>query len=75
MQSITSSFLSLNIQDFLKGLIMTIGCAVFAIIAESCQKGQFIFDFTAIWHTGLAAGVVYLSKQFFTPAKAITPIQ
>ena len=75
MQTITSSFLSLNTQDLLKGLIMTVGGAVFTMVAQTIQNGQFTFDFIAIWHTGIAAGVVYLSKQFFTPAKAITPIQ
>jgi hypothetical protein len=72
MQKITSGFLSLNTQDFLKGLIITIGSAVFALVAESIQKGQFTFDFTAIWHTGVAAGVAYLGKQLFTPARIIS---
>ena len=75
MQKITSRFLSLNAQDFLKGLIITIGSAIFAMIAESIQKEQFTFNFTSIWHTGVAAGVTYLSKQLFTITKTVSTLQ
>ncbi|SDP49105.1 hypothetical protein SAMN05428975_1442 [Mucilaginibacter sp. OK268] len=75
MQKITSNFLSLNTQDFIKGLIITIISAVFTLVAESVQKGQFTFDFTTIWHTAVAAGIAYLGKNLFTPAKTIIPVQ
>lgn len=75
MQKITSRFLTLNTQDFLKGGIVSVGSAVFAFVAESINKGQFTFDFTTIWHTAAAAGITYLSKNLFTPAKAVTPVQ
>jgi len=75
MQKITSNFLSLDIQDFIKGLIITITSAVFTLVAESVQKGHFTFDFTTIWHTAVAAGIAYLGKNLFTPAKTIIPIQ
>jgi hypothetical protein len=75
MQKITSNFLSLNTQDFIKGFIITIISAVFTLVAESVQKGQFTFDFTTIWHTAVAAGIAYLGKNLFTPAKTIIPIQ
>lgn len=67
----TSNLYSLNLQDATKGLCMAIGAAIFALIAESIQRGQFTFDFTAIWHTAVAATVAYLGKNFFTPAKII----
>ncbi|SDE88896.1 hypothetical protein SAMN05216464_110198 [Mucilaginibacter pineti] len=75
MQKITSRFLSLNTQDFFKGLIVTVASAVFALVAESVEKGQFTFDYTSIWHTAVAAGMAYLGKQFFTPAQAVISIQ
>lgn len=71
IQMKTSEKYSLDLQDAVKGLIMAVGAAVFALIAESLQKGQFTFDFTAIWHTAVAAAIVYLSKNFFTPTKVI----
>ena len=74
MQKITSNFLSLNTQDFIKGLIVTIISAVFTLVAESVQQGQFTFDFTNIWHTAFAAGIAYRGKNLLTPAKTITPV-
>lgn len=75
MQKITSRFLNLNTRDFLKGLTITIGSAVFAMVAESIQKEQFTFNFTSIWHTGVAAGVTYLSKQLFITTKTASTFQ
>lgn len=75
MQKITSNFLSLNTQDFIKGFIITIISAVFTLVAESVQQGRFTFDFTTIWHTAVAAGIAYLGKNLFTPAKTVIPIQ
>ena len=68
----TSNLFSLNLHDFAKGLIVAVGTAVFALVAESVQNGHFTFDFTAIWHTAVAAVVAYLAKNFFTPAKSVT---
>jgi hypothetical protein len=65
MQKITSNFLSLNTQDFIKGLIITVTSAVFTLVAESVQQGRFTFDFTTIWHTAVAAGIAYLGKNLF----------
>lgn len=71
MQKTTSNFLSLNTQDFIKGLIVTIISAVFTLVAESVQQDRFTFNFTTIWHTAVAAGIAYLGKNLFTPAKPI----
>ena len=63
-----SSFLSLNIQDFVRGLIMAVGGAVYAVFQSSFSAGVFTIDWTNIWHIALGAIVVYLGKNFFTPA-------
>ena len=75
MQKITSSFLSLNTQDFLKGGIVAVGGAVVSTIETSLSAGSLKFDWKQIGLTALAAGVAYLSKNLFTPAKAVTPVQ
>ena len=62
-----SSFLNLNWQDLAKGFIVAVLGAIVAIIAPSIQAGNFTFDWTTIWHTGVAAGVAYIGKNFFTP--------
>lgn len=71
----TSNLFSLNLQDAVKGLIVAVGTSLFAFVAESVEKGQFTFDFTTMWHTAVAATVVYLSKNFFTPATIVKPVQ
>ena len=63
-----STLFTLNVQDFIKGLIMAILGAVIAVIQSSLNAGTFIFDWTNIWHVALAAIVAYLVKNFFTPA-------
>lgn len=62
-----SSFLNLNVQDFLKGLVMAVGGAVVAIVAPSIQDGSLVFNWTSIWHTAVASGLAYLAKNLFTP--------
>ncbi|HXS58998.1 MAG TPA: hypothetical protein VN726_22900 [Hanamia sp.] len=62
-----SSFLNLNLQDLIKGLLTAIGGAVMAIILPSIQAGNLTLDWTTIWHTAVAAGLAYLSKNLFTP--------
>ena len=62
-----STFLNLNIQDFLKGLIMTVGGGIVAIIAPSIESGAFVFDWTVIWHTAVATGLTYIAKNLFSP--------
>ena len=62
-----SSFFNLNWQDFLKGLVVAVLGAMVAIIAPSIQDGSLTFDWTTIWHTGVAAGVAYIGKNFLTP--------
>ena len=63
-----STFFSLNVQDFLKGLIVAIGGGVVAIIAPSIQDGGFIFNWAAVWHTAVASGLAYIAKNLFSPA-------
>lgn len=75
MKTITSCFLELNKSDLLKGLLMAVGGAVFAVVAPSIEHAKFVFDFTAIWHTAVAAGFVYLGKNLFTPAKEVKPVE
>lgn len=64
----------LNIQDWIKGLVMSVGGAVFAVVESSIDAGIFVFDWTNIWHVALAAGVVYIGKQFLTGQPKVVEI-
>lgn len=75
MQKITSSFLSLNIQDILKGLIVAAGGAAVAAIETSLSAGELSFNWKQIGLTALAAGVSYLGKNLFTKPTIVTPVK
>lgn len=70
----TTKFLSLSAQDFIKGLIMAIGGGVVAIIAPSIQSGEFVFNWTTIWHTAVASALAYLAKNLFSSTPKIVEV-
>lgn len=61
-----SNFLSLNWQDFGKGLIMAILTPAVLIVQQSLEAGVFVFDWKSIGLASVAGGVAYLVKNFFT---------
>jgi membrane protein implicated in regulation of membrane protease activity len=68
---VTSKQFSLNINDFLKGLLMAVGTPVIAILISSLQSGSFNFDWKMIGTVALSSALVYLSKNFFTPSAIV----
>jgi hypothetical protein len=69
----TSSLFSLDFKDLGKGLLVAIGGAVIATIQASVQVGTLTLNLKTISSVALAAGLSYLAKNFFTPARPITP--
>ena len=61
-----SNFLKLNINDFLKGLIVAILTAVFTVIYNTVQAGSLTFDWKAILTAAILAALGYLSKNLIT---------
>ncbi len=68
----TSSLFTLDFKDLSKGLLVAIGGAVIAAIETSLQAGSLTFNWKSIGGVGLAAGISYLGKNFFTSAQTIT---
>jgi hypothetical protein len=64
-----SNFLSLNGNDFLKGLLMAALVPVFTILTESLNVGVLTFNWKAIGIAAVAGGVGYLTKNLFTAPK------
>jgi len=62
-----SSFLSLNLQDLLKGAIMAGLGAALAIIEPLLSSGNFVINWQNVWHMAAGAAVIYLIKNFMTP--------
>lgn len=65
----TSNFLSLNLRDIAKGLLMAILTPVVVIVQQSIESGTFTFDWKSIGVAALGGGVAYLIKNFFTSNK------
>lgn len=62
----TSNFLSLNLRDIAKGLLMAVLTPVVVIIQQSIEAGVFTFDWKSIGLAAIGGGVAYLAKNFFT---------
>jgi hypothetical protein len=71
----TSSLFSLNLSDLGKGFAVAAGGAVITAVENAVQAGSFSFDWKTIGGVALAAGLSYLGKNFFTPAKLVTPAE
>jgi hypothetical protein len=69
----TSNIFSLDLRDAAHGLIVAVGGAVVSTIEVSLNAGSLTFNWKQIGLTALAAGLAYLGKNFFTPAKNVTP--
>jgi hypothetical protein len=61
-----SKLFSLNVKDFLKGLVVSVIGAVLGLIQPSIEAGNLVFDWKKIGTLALGAGISYLIKQFIT---------
>ncbi len=61
-----SNFLSLNLQDIAKGLVMAVLTPIVTVIGQSIEAGNFTYDWKSIGLAALAGGFAYLVKNFFT---------
>jgi len=64
-----SSFLSLNLQDAFKGLIVAVTTSILGLLYPVINAGALPTgsELKVIAIGGLTAGVAYLLKNFFTP--------
>jgi hypothetical protein len=42
-------------------------------VAQSISAKAWVFDWTTIWHTAVAAGFAYLVKNFFSTTATVVP--
>jgi len=61
----SSSFLTLNLKDFAKGLLVAVLSAVFGVVTTSLEAGSLIFDWKAIATIALSAALAYIAKNLF----------
>jgi hypothetical protein len=61
-----STFLNLNTNDFIKGLIMAVLSTVITIVYQTVQAGSLVFDWKAIGTMALTSALAYIMKNLFT---------
>jgi hypothetical protein len=65
-----SNFLSLNLKDFLKGLIVTVFTAFIAYLQTVISSGSFDnFDLKTVGTATMSATIAYLTKNSLTNNK------
>jgi hypothetical protein len=71
MKQITSGLFKLDWKDTLKGILVAAIGAIITPISEYLNAGILTFDWKHILAGGITAGLAYLVKNFFTPAKLV----
>jgi len=61
-----STFLNLNIQDLVKGLILTVLSSTLTIVYQTLESGSLTFDWKGISLAALTSGIAYLMKNLLT---------
>jgi len=61
-----STFLTLNNNDFLKGLIMAVLSTVITIVYQTVEAGSLVFDWKAIGTMAITSALAYIMKNLFT---------
>jgi hypothetical protein len=61
-----SPFLTLNSNDFLKGLIMAVLSTVITVVYQTVEAGSLVFDWKAIGTMALTTALAYIMKNLFT---------
>jgi hypothetical protein len=61
-----STFLNLNTNDFIKGLIMAVLSSVITVVYQTVEAGSLVFDWKAIGTMALTSALAYIMKNLFT---------
>lgn len=70
-KEIVSKQFSLQLRDWIRGLVIAALTPVFVIIQQSLDVGELTFNFKAIGMAALAGGLAYIVKNFLEPTKVI----
>jgi hypothetical protein len=62
---------TLNVKDFLKGLLIAVGTAILVIVQNTISLGTLTFDWKAIGMAAIGAAITYLAKNFLTDGVAV----
>jgi len=61
-----STFLNLNTNDFIKGLVMAVLSTVITVVYQTVESGSLVFDWKSIGTMALTTALAYIMKNLFT---------
>lgn len=67
----TSKMYRLKAPDWLKSALMAAGSAVATALIQVLSTTPVVINYKQIAQVGVTAGLIYLTKNFFTPSKTI----
>lgn len=62
----TSTFLSLNKKDFIKGLVVAVLSAIISVLYTTIENGSLEFNIKSIVISALSAALAYIMKNALT---------
>jgi len=62
----SSTYLSLNKKDFIKGLLMAVLTAVISVVYTSIESGSLEFNLKSVVIAALSAALAYIMKNALT---------
>jgi len=62
----TSTFLSLNKKDFIKGLVVAVLSAIISVLYTTIENGSIEFNIKSIVISALSAALAYIMKNALT---------
>lgn len=69
---IVSPRFTLQVRDFLKGLLVSVLTSVIVVIQSTIEQGNLTFDWKQIGMVAVGSAVAYLGKNFFSAPKVVT---
>jgi hypothetical protein len=61
-----STFLNLNTNDFIKGLVMAVLSTVITVVYQTVEAGSLVFDWKSIGTMALTTALAYIMKNLLT---------
>lgn len=63
---------SLQVRDFLKGLLVSVITSVLVVVQSTLDAGALTFNWKQIWMVAIGSAVAYLLKNYFAPPSVTT---
>jgi hypothetical protein len=69
---IVSPRFTLQVRDFLKGLLVSVLTSVIVVVQSTIEQGSLTFNWKQIGMVAVGSAVAYLAKNFFSAPTVVT---